>query len=190
VLVGLAAVFVPPALASTTQALMPGVTYTRQVQFTSHGPVVLNILVGPKPGGLFALRPILAGGTITGRARVTSMEKALSPTATIAGVNGDLFNWNDGHPTGIVMDDNVIKSPPYRTRSSIGISSTGTLSVARVALYGYWHCCLHARVGREDAGASRRGRGRARAVPARDDRRRARRHGDGAVDRRRHADPA
>ena len=135
---GLAAVFVPPALASTTQALMPGVSYTRQVQFTSHGPVALNILVGPRPGGLYALQPILADGTITGRARVTAMEKALSPTATIAGVNGDLFNFNDGHPTGIVMDDSVIKSPPYRTRSSIGISSSGTLSVARVALYGYW----------------------------------------------------
>ena len=135
---GLAAVFVPPALASTTQALMPGVTYTRQVQFTSHGPVALNVLVGPRPGGLYALRTILAGGTLTGRARVTAMEKAVSPTTTVAGVNGDLFNFNDGHPTGIVMADNVIKSPPYRDRSSVGISSTGTLSVARVALYGFW----------------------------------------------------
>jgi len=136
--VGLSAVFVPPALASTTQALMPGVTYTRQVQFTSHGPVALNILVGPRPGGLFALQPILADGTVTGRARVTAMEKAISDTSTVAGVNGDLFNFKDGHPTGIVMDNNVIKSPPYRERSSVGISSTGTLSVSRVALYGYW----------------------------------------------------
>ena len=137
-LVGLSAVFVPPALASTTQALMPGVTYTRQEQFTSHGPVALNILVGPRPGGLFALHPILANGTVTGRARVTAMEKAISDTSTVAGVNGDLFNFKDGHPTGIVMDNNVIKSPPYRERSSVGISSTGALSVSRVALYGYW----------------------------------------------------
>jgi hypothetical protein len=136
--VGLAAVFVPPALASTTQALLPGVTYTRQVQFTSHGPVALNILVGPRPGGLFALRPILAFGTVTGRARVTAMEKAVSDTSTVAGVNGDLFNFKDGHPTGIVMAGKVIKSPPYKGRSSVGISSDGTLSVARVALYGYW----------------------------------------------------
>jgi hypothetical protein len=136
--VGLAVTFVPPAMASSSQMLMPGVGYSRQVQFTSHGPVVLNVIVGPRPTGLYSLGPVLADGTVTGRARVSAMEKALSPEATIAGINGDLFNWNDGHPTGIVMQDKVIKTPPYRTRSSIGISSTGTLNVARVALYGYW----------------------------------------------------
>jgi hypothetical protein len=137
-LVGLAAVFAPPAFGAATQALMPGVTYTRQVQFTSHGPVVLNVLVGPRPTGLYSLQPILANGTVTGRARVSAMEKALSPTATVAGVNGDYFNFNDGHPSGVVMENSVIKSPPYNGRSSVGISSTGTLSVARLAMFGYW----------------------------------------------------
>src|SRR5437763_16257968 len=113
-LVGLSAVFVPPALASTTQALMPGVTYTRQVQFTSHGPVALNILVGPRPGGLFALQPILAGGTVTGRARVTAMEKAGSDTSTVAGVNRELLHFKAGHTTGIGKDAPVMHSPPSR----------------------------------------------------------------------------
>jgi len=117
---------------------MPGVTFSRQVQFTAHGPVVIHVLTAPRPGGLYSLEPILSNGTITGRARVTAMEKAASDSATVAGVNGDFFNFNDGHPSGIVMQGGIIKSPPYRDRSSIGISNTGTLNVARVALYGYW----------------------------------------------------
>ena len=32
-------------------------------------------------------------------------------TATVAGVNGDLFNWNDGHPSGMVMQDSVLHEP-------------------------------------------------------------------------------
>ena len=117
---------------------MPGVSYSRQVQFTAHGPVVINVITAPKPGGLYALKPVLANGTILGRQRVTAMQKAMSSTTTLAGVNGDLFAWADGHPSGFVMQDDVIKAPPNRTRSSIGISADGQLNVARVALYGYW----------------------------------------------------
>jgi hypothetical protein len=137
-LLGLAAGLATPARAST-QVLMPGVTYSRQVQFTAHGPVVIHVLVAPKPGGLYSLRPILSNGSILGRERVTSMEKDVSDSATVAGVNGDFFNWKDGHPTGILMQNRVLQNPPYRSRSSIGIAAaTGKLTVGRVALYGYW----------------------------------------------------
>jgi len=137
-LAGLAAIAAPAAWASSTQVLMPGVTYSRQVQFTSHGPVVIHVVTAPRPTGLYSLEPILSNATITGRARVTTMEKSVSSQSTVVGTNGDLFNWNDGHPTGIVLQGGIIKSPPYRDRSSVGISDTGTLNVARVALYGYW----------------------------------------------------
>jgi hypothetical protein len=56
----------------------------------------------------------------------------------VAGVNGDLFNFNDGHPSGIVMQDKVLESPPYRARSSVGITADGKLQVARVSFFGYW----------------------------------------------------
>ena len=135
---GLAVIIAPAAWASSTQVLMPGVTYSRQVQFTAHGPVVIHVVTAPRPTGLYSLEPILANGTITGRGRVTAMEKSVSAEATVVGTNGDLFNWNDGHPTGIVLQGGIIKSPPYKDRSSIGISDTGQLNVARVALYGYW----------------------------------------------------
>jgi hypothetical protein len=136
-LAGLAAIAAPAAWAST-QVLMPGVTYSRQVQFTSHGPVVIHVVTAPRPTGLYSLAPILSNGTITGRARVTAMEKVVSDQATVVGTNGDLFNWNDGHPSGMVLQGGIIKSPPYKDRSSIGFGADGTLNVARVALYGYW----------------------------------------------------
>ena len=136
---GVAAIAAPSAWANTsTQVLLPGVTYQRQVQFTAHGPVVIHVVTAPRPTGLYSLEPILSNATITGRARVTAMEKSVSNQATVVGTNGDLFNWNDGHPTGMVLQGGIIKSPPYRDRSSVGISDTGTLNVARVALYGYW----------------------------------------------------
>ena len=135
---GLAGAVAAPARAYYSRVLMPGVVYTRQVQFTAHGPVVLHVITAPRPGGLVSLQPVLANGTVTGRQRVTAMQRAISESATVAGTNGDLFNWNDGHPTGIVMQGGVIKTPPYRNRSSIGISTSGDLAVQRVSQYGYW----------------------------------------------------
>ncbi len=134
---GLAVAFAAPALA-VTQVLMPNVSYSREVQFTAHGPVVLNVITAPRPGGLYQLKPILSNGAITGTERVTSMQKDISDSATVAGVNGDLFNFNDGHPSGMLMQGGVLQSPPYRFRSSIGITSDGKLSVGRVAFFGYW----------------------------------------------------
>ena len=138
VVMGLAAAAAAPARAYYTQVLMPGVTYSRQVQFTAHGPVVIHVVTAPKPVGLYRLKPILANGTVTGRQRVTQMEKSVSDQATVVGTNGDLFNWNDGHPSGMVMQDGVLKVPPSRGRSSIGVTNTGTLMVQRVAQFGFW----------------------------------------------------
>ena len=55
---------VPNALAqdNAPTLLMPGVTYTKRVQFTPHGPVVLNVVTAPKPGGLYSLAPVLTNG--------------------------------------------------------------------------------------------------------------------------------
>jgi hypothetical protein len=135
---GLAAAAAAPARAYYSRVLMPGVTYSRQIQFTAHGPVVIHVVTAPRPVGLYSLRPILAYGTVTGRQRVTQMEKSVSDQATVVGTNGDLFNWTDGHPTGMVMQDGVLKTPPYRNRSSIGVTNTGNLLVQRVAQYGFW----------------------------------------------------
>ena len=99
-----------PAAAQTT-TLMPGVTYERGVQFTPHGPVAIHIVRGPRPTGLYALRPTLSNETIQGVERVTSMQKRLSASATMVGVNGDFYA-DSGRPSGVLMRDNVVESPP------------------------------------------------------------------------------
>lgn len=136
-LVGVAAAFTGQARAAS-QVLMPNVSYQRTVQFTAHGPVAMNVIIAPRPGGLYQLKPLLSNGTILGTERVTAMQKDVSGQATVAGVNGDLFNFNDGHPSGMLMQGKVLESPPYRARSSVGITADGKLQVARVSFFGYW----------------------------------------------------
>src|SRR2546425_6915042 len=120
------------------QFLMPGVVYSRQVEFTAHGPVVMHVIVAPKPTGLYALRPILSNNAILGRERVTSMERRVSGDATVAGVNGDLFSFADGHPAGGLIRGGVLDTGPAGSRSTIGVDTDGLLHVERVDLAGTW----------------------------------------------------
>lgn len=120
------------------QTLLPGVIYSRQVEFTGHGPVVINVISAPKPTGLYALKPILSNDAILGRERVTSMQKRVSAQATVAGVNGDLFSFQDGHPTGGLIRGGILDSAPVDFRSTIGIDTDGVLHVDRVRLAGTW----------------------------------------------------
>jgi len=137
----LAAVAVAPARADPVP-LMPGVTADRQVQFTPHGPVGLTVITGPpsgSAGGLYALGPVLAAGTIRGaRERVPDLEREVSGTATAVGVNGDFSSGADGHPTGIVVTGGAYQHGPSPARSSIAIDASGTLHVGRVSFAGTW----------------------------------------------------
>ncbi|MGH3000107.1 MAG: hypothetical protein ACRDNM_12495, partial [Gaiellaceae bacterium] len=67
------------AQTSATTLLMPGVTYQRQVQFTSRGPVVLDVVTAPKPdGSLYTLGPALAHNAALGTEPLTAIEKDAS----------------------------------------------------------------------------------------------------------------
>jgi len=134
----LALVLPPAAGAAGRVALMPGVTYEKQVQFTPHGPVAIHVMRAPKPGGLYSLRPVLSNGSILGRETVTSMQRRVSSVATVAGVNGDLFTWNEGLPSGMLMQSGVLKTPPHSKRSSVGVTDDGRIVVERVAMLGQW----------------------------------------------------
>ena len=120
------------------QTLVPGVIYSRQVEFTAHGPVVIHVISAPKPVGLYGLKPVLSNNTIIGRERVTSMEKRVSGDATVAGVNGDLFSFTDGHPTGGLIRGGILDSAPVDFRSTVGIDTDGVLHVERVRMAGTW----------------------------------------------------
>jgi flagellar hook assembly protein FlgD len=120
------------------QQLMPGVTYQRQVQFTSRGPVVLDIVTAPRPdGSLYTLGPALAHGALFGTEPLTAIEKDASGSATVVGVNGDFFAGN-GPPVGIVMRGGALDAAPISSRSSLVVAADGTLTAAPVAFDGTW----------------------------------------------------
>jgi hypothetical protein len=131
-----ALVLVGPSSAAP-QELIPGLTYERKVEFTTRGPVVVNILTVPRPGGLWSLEPVLSNEAIVGSERLTAIEKRLSSTSTVAGVNGDLTT-TSGAPSGIVMRNGALDQPPLPGRSSIGFDTVGTLNVARVTMLATW----------------------------------------------------
>jgi len=135
----LAGVFASPATAAPQQLLMPGVTYEKRLQFTRFGPQALHILTAPKPaGGLYGLKPVLSNGAATGRERVTSMQKRAEASATVAGVNGDLFTWADGIPTSGLIQDGVLRTTPHPKRSMLGVDTAGNLRVDRISMLGTW----------------------------------------------------
>ena len=135
----LALVLAGPAAAqrATKTTLMPGVTYANEVQFTPRGPISIHTITAPRPGGLYALRPVLSNNVILGREKLTSIEKKASASATVAGVNGDRFSAG-GEPSGILIRGGVLDSPPLASRSSVGVGADGTLRVDRVAYDGIW----------------------------------------------------
>ena len=131
------AVGAAPAAAQSTP-LFPGATYERSVQFTSHGPVSIHVVRGPRPVGLYRLRPVLSNESIVLRETVSSMQKRLSTQATSVGVNGDYFAAADGRPSGIFLRDGILATPPNPARSSAGITLDGLLDVRRVSFRGTW----------------------------------------------------
>ena len=133
----LVGVFAPSAMAGRVM-LTPGVTYERQLWFTPHGPDVVHIMTAPRPGGLYALRPYLSNGAVLGRETVTSMQKRASASATVGGINADLFTWNEGLPSGMYMESGVLTTPPHSKRSTVGITDDGRLVVERVEMLGTW----------------------------------------------------
>ena len=120
------------------RVLFPGVTYDTDVQFTPHGPVVFHVVRGPRPVGLYRLRPALSNESVVLRETVSSMQRRVSSQSTVVGVNGDLFSWEDGRPSGITMRDGVLVTPPHPSRSSLGVTLDGLLDIRRVSFRGTW----------------------------------------------------
>ncbi len=129
------------ALASAAQAqpveLMPGVTYEKQVVFTLHGPVGINVLTAPRPGGLYSLQPVLSNEYVQGAEKLTALEQRISGATTTAGVNGDITAAG-GRPDGFLERNGVLDHDPRTARTSIGVDTTGALHFDRISLYGFW----------------------------------------------------
>jgi flagellar hook assembly protein FlgD len=123
----------------STSTLMPGVTYTREVDFTSRGPIVLDVVTAPKPDGtVYSLAPALSNDALRGTEKLTQLESRISGGATTVAIAGDYFNRKTGAPNGILMQNGVLESPPTSGRSSLAIGADGTLTSARVSSAGTW----------------------------------------------------
>jgi hypothetical protein len=120
------------------QTLMPGVIYSKQVEFTPHGPVVLNAVSAPRPTGLYSLRAWLSNGAVQGRERLTDMESGVSASATVVGINGDYFDTRWGTPSSLLLRGGVLGAGTRGGRSAAGFDAGGSLRVDRVALDGSW----------------------------------------------------
>ena len=117
---------------------MPGVTYTREVDMTAAGPVVLDIVTAPKPDGtVYSLAPVLSNGTLVRTAKLTRMEQGLHAGATTVGLDGDYFDAR-GEPNSILIRGGVLDNQPKVARTSVGFAADGTLQAAQVSFYGTW----------------------------------------------------
>jgi hypothetical protein len=138
VLAALVALAVPVLATAQPTQLFPRVTYEKTVQFTRNGPVVLHVVRGPRPAGLYRLRPVLSNDSVLGRETVSGMEKRLAAQATSVGVNGDFFTAASGRPSGILLRDGILATPPNSGRSSAGIALDGSLDIRKIRFLGTW----------------------------------------------------
>lgn len=122
----------------STSVLMPGVTYTHEVDFTLRGPVVLDVVTAPRPdGALYSLAPALSNDVLRAREALTRLESRTAGQATGLAIDGDDFD-GSGAPSGILMQHGVLASAPAYGRSSLGVAADGTLTIGRVSLAGIW----------------------------------------------------
>ena len=123
----------------TTALLLPGVIYTREVDFTSRGPIVLDVVTAPKPDGtVYSLAPALSNDHLRGMESLTRLDSRVAAGATTVAIDGDYFDRTTGAPSGILMRNGVLESPPATGRSSLGIAADGTLTTGRVSVAGIW----------------------------------------------------
>jgi flagellar hook assembly protein FlgD len=123
----------------STSLLMPGVTYTREVDFSSRGPIVLDVVTAPKPDGrVYSLQPALSNGVLRGTEELTHLQQRVAAGATTVAIDGDYFASRTGAPSGMLMQGGVLESAPAAGRSSVGIAANGLLTTAQVSLAGTW----------------------------------------------------
>ena len=100
--------------------------------------MVLHVMRVPQHGGLYSLRPVLSGGTVTGSQTVPAMQARLASRATVAGVNADFFTGATGAQNGAFLRDGVLSARPHPRRSSLAIGFDGRLIADLFRLSGSW----------------------------------------------------
>ena len=74
----------------STSVLMPEVTYRREVDFTSRGPIVLDVVTIPKPDGtVYSLAPALSNDMLRGTEQLTHLQSRTADGATTLAIAGE-----------------------------------------------------------------------------------------------------
>src|SRR2546423_7216385 len=67
----------------------------------------------------------------------SAIERRVTGSATVAGVNGDLFAAS-GVPSGILLRSGVLDHASQADRSGVGVAADGSLRIERVGYNGIW----------------------------------------------------
>ncbi len=117
----------PPAVSEVA----PGVTYQRVVR---PGGVVLHV-VRTRPGAA-TLSPFMPGGNT--RTPGDLQAGTAARLTSVASVNGDFFNLQNGYPSGITVIGNRLISEPEASRSALVMAADGRLEAGRFTFAGAW----------------------------------------------------
>jgi len=133
-----AAAVLPPAApaARTSVQLMPDIEHIRDVRTVGGARVVFHVVLGPQPGGLYDLQPVLSNNAVTGLETLSSMQRRLRARANVVGVNGDFYAPATGSPSSIFMRNRILFSAPHEHRASLGIGLDGLLRVKPIGFAG------------------------------------------------------
>jgi hypothetical protein len=114
-------------------ALAPGIAHQelQRAGTTVH-------LVRVRPGPRRTLSPLLVAGRPSARAPLTAALRARAGLGAVAGINGDFFNFETSHPSGLLLLDGVLVSEPEPTRSALLLPPGGGLLAERLSLEATW----------------------------------------------------
>lgn len=111
------------------QLVAPETTYSRITVASPIGPQSINAIeFNPKEEHL-SLRAGLSNGEIYGTQTVAGMANdfnKLGEGQVVAAINADFFNFGEGVPFGIFMEDGVILSTPPQYSVAFGLKTDGT----------------------------------------------------------------
>ena len=129
----------PPPRRRSRERSGPASPTTRAVQFTPHGPVALNVLIGPRPGGTTTLAPALSNETLTGTETLTAMQRRLRRNGHDGRRQRRLLRVRDGRAERRA-DARRAGRRARRTASARapGCTTDGTLDMRRISFFGTW----------------------------------------------------
>ncbi|HWH15796.1 MAG TPA: phosphodiester glycosidase family protein [Miltoncostaeaceae bacterium] len=121
--------------ASQRTDLAPGLVLQRLVR--PDGQVV-HVLRMRRSPGVLDLEPVLLGGSTQSVGSLSRHVRDRLPAGTLAGINGDLFNFVRSYPSGVFARGAEPVSEPEAGRSAAVMPPEGALMVTRLGMTARW----------------------------------------------------